>query len=108
LPALILAELPELALGADLVVPVAAAWACLALAAASVGIGARRHGWPRATTGALLLVTPLGNTTFLGLPLVEALLGTDAIPRALAIDQLGTFVGLSTYGAVVAARWGEG
>lgn len=108
LPALILARLPDLALGADLVVPVAAAWGCLALAAGVVLVVGRRAGWSRATIGALLLVTPLGNTTFLGLSMVESLLGNAALTRALAFDQLGTFLALAVYGSAVAARWGHG
>ena len=108
LPALILAKLPDLALGADLVVPVGAAWGCLGLAAAAVLVGARRFGWSRQTTGALLLVTPLGNTTFLGLAMVESLLGRAELTRALAFDQLGSFLGLATYGSVIAAHWGHG
>lgn len=108
LPALILARLPDLALGADLVVPVAAAWGCLALAAGVVLVVGRRAGWSRATVGALLLVTPLGNTTFLGLPMVESLLGKAELARALAFDQMGTFLALAVYGSVVAARWGHG
>lgn len=108
LPALILARLPDLALGADLVIPVAAAWGCVALAAAAVLVGARRYGWSRATVGALLLVTPLGNTTFLGLAMVESLLGRAELTRALAFDQLGSGVALATYGSVIAAHWGSG
>lgn len=108
LPALILAKLPDLAVGADLVVPVAAAWGCVALAAGTVLVLGRRLGWSRTTIGALLLVAPLGNTTFLGLPMVEALLGKAELTRALAFDQLGTFLALATYGSVVAARWGHG
>lgn len=108
LPALILAKLPDLAVGADLVVPVGAAWGCIALAAGLVLLGARRHGWDRRTTGALLLVTPLGNTTFLGLAMVESLLGKAELTRALAFDQLGSFLGLAVYGAVIAAHWGAG
>lgn len=108
LPALILARLPELELGADLVVPVAAAWGAGAVAVVAVLLAARRFRWSRATTGTLLLVTPLGNTTFLGLAMVEALLGTDARDRALAFDQLGSFLGLAVYGSVIAARWGHG
>ncbi len=108
LPALILAKLGDLDVGTDLAIPVAAAWACIAVAAVAVLAGARHYGWSRPTTGALLLVTPLGNTTFLGLPMVESLLGEAALARALAFDQLGTFLGLATYGAVIAARWGGG
>lgn len=108
LPALILAKLPELGVGADLVVPVGAAWGCIGVAAAVVLLGASRHGWDRRTTGALLLVTPLGNTTFLGLAMVESLLGKEELARALAFDQLGSFLGLAVYGAFVAAHWGAG
>lgn len=108
LPALILAKLPDLDIGADLAVPVASAWGAIAVAVAAVLIGARRYAWSRGTTGALLLVTPLGNTTFLGLPMVESLLGDAALTRALAFDQLGTFLALATYGAVIAARYGGG
>lgn len=108
LPALILAKLPSLSLGVDLVVPVVAAWATIALAAAVVLVLGHRLGWSRPTMGALLLVTPLGNTTFLGLPMVEALLGRAELTRALAFDQLGTFLALATYGSVIAARWGHG
>lgn len=108
LPALILAKLPDLTIGADLVVPVLAAWACVALAAGSVLVGARRFGWGRPTVGALLLVTALGNTTFLGLPMVESLLGKPELARALAFDQLGSFFGLAVYGSFIAARFGHG
>lgn len=108
LPALVLAKLPDLSLGADLAVPVSAAWGCLALAAGSVLVGARRFGWSRQTTGALLLVTPLGNTTFLGLAMVDSLQGADELTSALAFDQLGTFLALATYGSVIAAHWGSG
>jgi predicted permease len=107
-PALIVAKLPHLSMGADLAVPVVAAWGCLALAAAVI-VGAGRHyGWNRATIGALLLVTPLGNTTFLGLAMVSSLLGSAALSRALAFDQIGTGIGLSVYGSVIAAHWGHG
>jgi predicted permease len=108
LPALILAKLPDLAIGADLIVPVASAWGCIVLAAGLVLLGSRRWGWDRRTTGALLLVTPLGNTTFLGLAMVESLLGKAELTRALAFDQLGSFLGLAVYGAVISARWGAG
>ncbi|MGQ0434378.1 MAG: AEC family transporter [Microthrixaceae bacterium] len=108
LPALILAKLPDLALGADLAVPVGAAWGCIALAAASVLVGARRFAWQRPTVGALLLVTTLGNTTFLGLPMVESRLGKAELARALAFDQLGSFFGLAVYGSFIAAHYGHG
>ena len=108
LPAVVLHTIPQLQLTTDAVVPVVTAWCMVFVGAAAVWVVARRAGWSREVTGALLLVVPLGNTSFLGFPAVEALLGTDALPTAVLYDQLGTFLALTTYGAVVAARYGAG
>ena len=108
LPGLILAKLPALALGQEIVVPFAVSWGIVALGAGSVFALARAGELSRKETGALLLVVPLGNTSFLGLPVVEALLGRDHIPSALAFDQLGSFLALATYGLFVAGRFGSG
>src|SRR5690606_10353459 len=48
----------------------------------------------------------LGNTSYIGYPMVEALLGAQALPYAVVYDQFGTFVMLSTLGLVVLARYG--
>lgn len=108
LPALILAKLPGLAIGEQVAVPVAVAWTLVVLGAGGVLVAARAGGFSRAETGALLMIVPLGNTSFLGLPVVQALLGQDHLPSALAFDQLGTFLALATYGLLVAGRLGHG
>lgn len=106
LPALILATLPTTPVGRTLVIPVAAAWGTLLVAVLLVQLVARRAEWDRSTTGTLLLVTALGNTSFLGLAAVEVLLGRDHLAGALAYDQLGTFLALATFGSFVASRYG--
>lgn len=108
LPALILVRLPELELGRGAAVPVVSAWATITVGAAAVWAVSRRAGWPAEVTGALLMVVPLGNTAFLGLPVVEAVLGRDHLPAALAFDQVGTFLALATYGTWVSGRIGSG
>ncbi|MCU1374541.1 MAG: Auxin Efflux Carrier [Actinomycetia bacterium] len=108
LPALILVKLPALAIDASVAVPAAVAWGGVVVGAAVVLGAARLRSWDRRTTGALLLVTPLGNTSFMGLAVVEALLGRDHLGPALAFDQLGSFLALSCYGSVVAAHFGVG
>lgn len=108
LPALILAKVPAIPLDADAVVPAVVAWGAVAVAAAAVLVASRVAGWDRRVTGTLLLVTPLGNTSFLGIAVVEALLGTDHVASAITYDQLGSFLALVTYGSVVAARYGTG
>lgn len=108
LPALVLVKVPRLAWGASSVVPVAVAWSMVAAGALAVLLLSRRLGWSPAVTGSMMLLVPLGNTSFLGLPVVENLLGADRVPAALAFDQLGTFLALATYGAWVTARAGAG
>ena len=62
-------------------------------------------GWTRETQGALILVAGLGNTSFVGFPLVEALYGREALGTAVLLDQLGSFLALSTVGVAVASRY---
>lgn len=103
LPALILVHIPKVTLAADAAAPVAVAWGILAVSAMIVWSAARAIGWDRSTTGALMLVVPLGNTSFLGIPMVETFFGKEGVPYAILYDQLGTFLALATYGAVVQA-----
>ena len=56
--------------------------------------------------GVLLMCTMLGNTSYIGYPMIEALLGAQALPYAVVYDQFGTFVMLSTLGLVLLARYG--
>ena len=66
------------------------------------------HNSPKEQRAAMLLVVPLGNTSFLGIPVIEALLGSDAIPYLLVYDQFGTFLILSFYATAVVATFEAG
>ncbi len=46
----------------------------------------------RNTTLALILTAGLANTSFVGIPVIEALYGKQYIPVAVIIDQMGTFL----------------
>ena len=50
--------------------------------------GTRLLGLARPQTGALMCVSVLGNTGYLGVPLVGALLGTGALGAAIAFDTV--------------------
>ena len=108
LPAVIIAKISKVTFDADLVLPIAVAWAVMLAAIVAVLIASRVLKWNRSITGALLLVAVLGNTSFLGLGMVESLLGADHLASAIAYDQVGTFVGLALWGSFVASTYGAG
>jgi hypothetical protein len=108
LPAVIIAKISKVTFNADVVLPIAVAWSVTFVAIVSVLIASRILKWNRSITGALLLVGVLGNTSFLGLGMVESLLGADHLASAIAYDQVGTFVGLALWGSFIASTYGAG
>jgi len=108
LPALILLQVPSLHFNASMLITVVMPWLVVLVSAMLVLVMARLAHWPRETTGALLLVVPLGNTSFLGIPMVEQFFGTDAIRYAILYDQFGSFLALSSYGTLILAMYGKG
>lgn len=108
LPAVIIAKISTVTFDADVVLPIAVAWSVMFVAITAVLIASRILKWNRSITGALLLVGVLGNTSFLGLGMVESLLGADHLASAIAYDQVGTFVGLALWGSFVASTYGAG
>jgi predicted permease len=108
LPAVIIAKISTVSFDADVVLPIAVAWSVMFVAIVAVLIASRILKWNRSITGALLLVGVLGNTSFLGLGMVESLLGADHLASAIAYDQVGTFVGLALWGSFIASTYGAG
>ncbi len=60
---------------------------------------------PRTTIGALAVVGGLGNTSFMGLPMIEAFYGPGGMPTGIVVDQLGTYLVLSTVRACKIVGW---
>ena len=108
LPALILLKVPELTFSRELLIPAFMPWVMLAVSAALIVILSKIFHWNNETLGALLLLVPLGNTSFLGIPMVRAFFGEEGIPYAVLYDQLGSFLALATYGSAVLAIYGQG
>lgn len=105
LPALILLQVPRLTFAKELLVPVSMPWSMLLVSALLVILTSRIFKWQRATTGALLLVVPLGNTSFFGIPMVQTFWGPESVSYAVLYDQFGSFLALSTYGSFVLATY---
>ena len=70
LPALVLLKIPELTFSQELLVPAIMPWGMLLFSSALILLLSRIFRWDRPTTGCLLLIIPLGNTSFLGIILV--------------------------------------
>lgn len=105
LPALILKNIPLLSFSSALYIPVLTPWFLLVCVVLLTLALARLFKWSREVTGALLIILPLGNTSFLGFPMTEALFGKAGMPYAVVYDQLGSFIALTTYATVVAALY---
>ena len=95
-PATILRLVPKLSLSPGLAALVIIPWAMAGVAYLVVRAASRPLGLDATQRTALFLATALGNTSFLGFPLVGALLGERAIPLAAVYDQLGSFLLLGT------------
>lgn len=105
LPALVLELIPRVHFDPQLWFPVAAMWITFGGAWLLFGLLGPRLGWSRERTGALILVCGLGNTTFMGYPLIQALHGKDGLAVAVVADQLGSFPLLVSAGIVVASLY---
>lgn len=108
LPALTLLYIHELHLSADVFLVAAMAWLLFGLSVGFFWLIGRWLHLPRTTTGALMLLGGLGNTSFVGVPMVEAFYGHAGIPTAIIADQLGSFFTLSVLGITVAGIYSSG
>lgn len=108
LPAVVLRAIPRLPFDATLLAAAAMPWLVFFLAFALIWPLGRALGWSVPTRGALVLTAGLGNTSFVGFPMLEALIGPQALPVAVIIDQLGSFFVLSLPGIALATAWAGG
>jgi predicted permease len=108
LPALALYAIPEVELDRSVLLPVGVAWICFACAAAFFYTLGRIYGWSKKLVGCLILTAGLGNTSFVGFPIIEALYGKEGLQTAILVDLPGTFVVVSTLGIALAAYFSKG
>ncbi len=106
-PALVLLLIPKLDLELGLWFPVMAMWGVALGSVVVMSVLGRWLQWSRGVTGALVLVAGFGNTSFTGIPLIEAMRGKSHLGAAVLADQAGSFLALSTIG-VFAAAWYSG
>ncbi len=105
LPAAVLTYVPRLHLDTSLVGLMATPWLLMLVTWALVSAATRVFGFARDVHAVLLICVALANSSFIGYPMVRALLGDAALPYAVVYDQFGTFLLLSSFGLIVLARY---
>ncbi len=105
LPAAVLTYVPRLHFDASLLGVAATPWLLALATLALVTPISRWLRFRRDEYAVVVLCVALCNSSFIGYPMVRALLGEHALPYAVVYDQFGTFVLLSTFGLYVIARF---
>jgi len=101
MPAMILLEIPTMEISVHMLIPIIVAWSVMSITAVMVFYISKYMKFSREVTGSLMIVTVLGNTSFLGIPFLSAYYGQESMSYLLVYDQLGTFIALVTYATFV-------
>lgn len=105
LPAMILLQIPKLSFSINMIIPIIVAWLVMGISAILILLLSRFFSFSKEITGSLMLVSILTNSSFLGIPIINAYMGESAMPYVLVYDQLGTFIALATYGTFIASYY---
>ena len=108
LPALALYYIPKIKWSNELLFPIGVAWIGFFVSYLFFSAIGNRFGWSKKLTGCLIITAGLGNTSFLGFPIIQALYGEEGMKTAILVDQPGSFVVLSTVAIVVATMYSSG
>lgn len=102
LPAMILLQIPKLTISIEAIIPIIISWTVMTVSVILILFLSRLFDFSKDVVGCLMLVAVLGNTSFLGIPIITSYIGHESIPYILVYDQLGNFIALATYGTFVA------
>ncbi|MBN9020707.1 MAG: AEC family transporter [Rhizobiales bacterium] len=103
LPALTLTYVHGLAIDTGLILPALMAWILFGVGCGFFFVAGRLLRLSPMTTGGLMLTGGLGNTSFIGLPMIQTFYGPDWLGLGILIDQVGSYFVLSTLGILVAS-----
>ena len=91
----------KIELNSSVIYPVVVVWiGIFAAILFFAGLG-KIFGWKSSLIGALIMCAGFGNTSFVGIPLIQAMYGEEGLKTVMLVDQPG-FVALSTVGILVA------
>lgn len=101
LPSIIFLSISKLQINLQMLVPVVIHWSMLILHLVILFFVSKWMKFSKTVFGALVIVTTMGNTAFLGIPIVKGLFGDHAVPYAVLFDQLGSGLTFIIMGAFV-------
>lgn len=102
LPAIVLTKIPFLEITHEVIFPIASAWIIFFASAVFAYIFCRIMKYDKKTMACLILCCGLGNTSFVGYPILKYFYGEQSLQYAIFVDQPGSFLILSTFGILVA------
>ena len=102
LPAMALAYLSRVEMGPALAYAALMPWIMFVIGAGLLWLLCRLFELPRHITGCVILVGALSNTSFVGIPMIEAYFGPEWMSVGIVADQLGSFMVLSMLGVTIA------
>lgn len=103
LSALSLYYIPKIALNFQVIFPVMVPWLNIILAILFFSILGKKLNWSKTLIGALIMCAGFGNTSFVGIPVIQSLYGESGLTTVMLVDQPGSFVALSTLGITIAS-----
>lgn len=101
LPAIIVLSISKLSFSNEMFIPIGMHWFIFLLHFCLILLLNKIFSFSRSVFACLLIVTTLGNTAFLGIPMLQGFFGEKAIPYAILYDQLGSGIGYILIGSFV-------
>lgn len=108
LPALALYYIPKVQINTQLLYPLGIAWLGFLFSFLFFFYLGKRLQWSKKLIGCLIITAGLGNTSFVGFPVIQALFGEEGLKTAIIVDQPGSFVVMSTLGVFTASLFSKG
>ena len=102
LSALSLFYIPKIILDFQVIFPVMVPWLNVLFDFLFFSFLGKKMKWSNSIIGALILCAGFGNTSFVGIPVIQALYGESGLKTVMLVDLPGSFVALSTVGITLA------
>lgn len=90
----------KIELNSSVIYPVSVSWIGIVMAIAFFAFLGKILNWKYSVIGALIMCAGFSNTSFVGIPVIQALYGEEGLKTLMLVDQ-PNFIALSTVGILV-------